>query len=206
MGNELNRDLSRRDFLKVAGATAGVAALASAGLTAKPTAAFAAVAPADMRVGTEYTATINLYVKHEDHQAPSFITSGPAYLTNPKNPLKLQGFPTQPVTDNATIRKNEDGTLTFTVPVVNPCFCLVKNDQTAGNPSVTGKTYTDSQYVPTDGDYNGKRIDSLTGVVTSQESEYTFDAANVEEYAAYPLKKGYHRWPIYMSIDFSTIH
>ena len=61
MGNELGRDLSRRNFLKVAGATAGVAALASAGLTANPTAALA-----DVTAEGTYTVTANVYVDKAD--------------------------------------------------------------------------------------------------------------------------------------------
>lgn len=195
----LENSLSRRNFLK--GVAAGAAALgiaAAAPSIAPLQKAFAAqsATAAELTAGT-YTVSANMYVKREDHQAP--IVFGPAYLTNPNNPLELGGLPTTPVEGNGTLIVNENGSYTVTIPVVNECFSLVSIEAGSGM-SYLNTTTTYCSYMPDD-EYGQQRISQVVVTLASQADEYQFGACR--EYAAFPLKKGYHDWPIYLSVDFA---
>ena len=179
---------TRRGFVKMAaGAVAAAALVATGASTLDIDKAFAASQNAD----GSYTVTANLYVKHEDHQAP--LVSGNAYLTNPNNPLKLGGFPTSPMSDNATLKALDGGKYQVTIPVRNECFSLI---EFSGGDGVTVADY-ETTYCSYP---NENRISSLTLVISERKAEYKFTA--VKEYAAHPLKKGYHEWPVYMTVEF----
>ena len=118
MENFNDVSLSRRNFVKGMLAAGGAVALAAAAPAVKPFEAFAAtgdsVALDAMVIGTEYTVTANAYVPYSVHR--QFVGKD-AYLTDYRNPMKFQGFPTHPQTDNATIVKTATDTYQVTIPI-----------------------------------------------------------------------------------------
>lgn len=171
MGNELNRGLSRRDFLKVAGATAGVVALASAGLTAKPTAAFAATGDvvADTYVSTS-GATANVYVTAIDN----IIMHVDAYLTDPTVPNPPFQLPNHPQSNNAKFIVDETGAYVV-VDLVNEYFGLLTIDSNSTN----GAAHVAS-YETVDWNAQPKRISQLKIKLDTEQNTYAFHAT---EYA-----------------------
>lgn len=195
MGNELNRDLSRRDFLKVAGATAGVAALASAGLTAKPTAAFA-----DVTAEGTYTVTANVYVDKADTPI-----GANAYVTNAGNPPFNK--PTTPVSNNATLIIQE-GKKLLTAPIVNNTFGVlsIAGASADGVVKVAGTTQgTWNPPFPWSTPY-ANRITSITFDVTDFAgggAVATFSPCS--EYATFPLYKGDKTWDLHLVANLSSV-
>ena len=97
------------------------------------------------------------------------------------------------MSDNATLKVLDGGKYQVTIPVRNECFSLI---EFSGGDGVTVADY-ETTYCSYP---NENRISSLTLVVSERKAEYKFTA--VKEYAAHPLKKGYHEWPVYMTVEF----
>ena len=200
MTEQMNFEMDRRDFLKGAAAAVAGAALLSGGLSLSElgaSTAFAAtggpVAVGDMVTGQAYTISANLYVPHSEHKQ---IIHKTAYMTNPNNPLDGQGFPTSPMSDNATIVSNGDGTYTVTIPVRNELFSLLVLGEANGVEKISHTT--------TPGCYTSEpRIDSITVKIAQLTGDPVFTGNT--EYAAYPIVAAYKHWKIWLTVDFSSI-
>ena len=200
MSDQMNFEMDRRDFLKGVAAVGVGAALLSSGLSLSGLGsgtAFAAtgapMAVGDMVAGQAYTVSANLYVPHSEHQQ---IIRKTAYMTNPKNPLLAQGFPTSPMSDNATIVSNGDGTYTVTIPVRNELFSLIELGTADGVEKISHTT-TPGRYT------TEERIDSITVKMAQPAADPVFTGNR--EYAAYPIVAAYKTWKIWLNVDFSSI-
>lgn len=201
MGSLTKTSLVHRGLLKMlaVGAVSLILALAamSIGNTEKAYAATGdTVAVEDMNEGTEYSVTDNLYVKAEFN----IILKRNAYLTNLTTPNLFKGqFPTTPLSDNATIVKNADGTFTVNITPLNNTFGLISIADTASNgaASVTNRVYYENWNT---GGYS-QRINGLTFAVSDTSGSYSFTAS---EYANY-MNVGDKSWPVTLQIDFSSV-
>ena len=197
--NEVN--LSRRNFVKGALAASGAVALAAAAPAVKPFEAFAAtgdsVALDAMEIGTEYTVTANAYVPYSVHGQA--LVRKDAYLTDPSNPMKFQGFPTNPQADNATIVKTATDTYEVTIPIKNEAFEWLEEGTLTGA-VYKSKTTTKATYK---GDASGNRINSITVQINSSVGTPVFD--NPTEYAAYPIIASTKNWAISLSFDLTSV-
>lgn len=197
--NEVN--LSRRNFVKGALAAGGAVALAAAAPAVKPFEAFAAtgdsVALDAMEIGAEYTVTANAYVPYSVHQQR--LVGKDAYLTDYRNPMKLQGFPTNPQTDNATIVKKAEDTYWVTIPIKNEVFEWLEVGTLTGavlKDAAMGKaTYK--------GNADGERITSVTVEISSSVGTPVFNSPT--EYAAYPIIASTKNWAISLSFDLTSV-
>lgn len=193
-------NLTRRNFVKGALATAGAVALASAAPAVKPLEAFAAT---DLADGT-YKVNANLYID----KSIVWIHKT-AYFTNPTDPNENGDMPETPNTElNATLEV-EDGVAYVTVPLVNDCFMLISASD--------GTKVFIEDYSTVVSKYADKSGNSLTRI-----SEITFRLANTtdgsytlgscKEYGAYKnppapmnlIVPGYLTWTATLSVDFST--
>ncbi len=196
---------TRRGFVKMAAGTVAAAALVAAGAESIDfSKAFAAtgdtVSVADMVVGQEYTASVNLYVKAKFN----LFLGIDAYLTNLTTPNILTGkLPNTKVEDNATIIKtgvDASGNPTFqiVIPELNDTFGLTSIAET-GDPStakVTGKTWVNPWI-----DACEQRVETITFEVTGETSGQEFTAS---EYANY-MGKGAVSWPVTLMVDYTSI-
>lgn len=197
-----NTGITRRDFVKTTATAVGTVAMASSGLFANPTFAFADTTLAN---GT-YKVNANLYISktivliHKD-----------AYFTNPTDPNENGDMPETPNTDlNATMMV-KDGTYTVTVPLVNECFMLLSaTDGTKVDIDESKtKTKVSELYTRKNGDAL-TRITEMTFVLSEQASTYTL--GNCVEYGAYedapwPMSMyipGELKWTATLAVDFST--
>lgn len=196
----MKENLTRRDFVKVA----GVAALTFASM---PTAAFAAE---DMAIATEapvvaadagdatYTVTANIYVAASD----SPIRKN-AYVTNDGNPPADK--PTSPVSNNATLVVKSSGKRLLTVPVVNTTFGVISfaSSSTDGSVTVT-ETSTTDWGTKWGGDLT--RIDSITFDVTNFTTDGTTIAtfSPCAEFADFLLYVGSKSWDLHLVADCSA--
>lgn len=206
----MKENLTRRDFVKVAGVTAGTIALSAAANIAAPMTALA-------DEGSQKVSA-NLYVLRADHNMP--LVTKDAYLTNANNPLKLQGFPTTPVSGNADLVDNGDGTYEVSIPVVNELFSLT--DLASGSNCVVKSTErVSNSYLPASASPNSGATQRISRVVVTltektSDGEYVFGYAGdkengytyngTEEYAAHPLVQDYRFWPIHLVVDFSGVN
>ena len=155
----------------------------------------------------EYTVTSNLYVPGELNTQLPGVT---AYLTNPNNPLGIvpEGVssveataPTTPVSNNAKLVVDEDGSLTLTLKVVNPVFTLQKigNCQNAAiiDSKRDGKTYSDmAGSVSRQG-----RIIELTIKLSDNAGSYVFN-----DCVEFPTLLGVDwKVPLTLDVDFSGV-
>lgn len=199
--NEVN--LSRRNFVKGVLAAGGAVALAAAAAPAvKPFEAFAAtgdsVALDAMVIGTEYTVTANAYVPYSVHRQK--LVGKDAYLTDYRNPMKFQGFPTNPQTDNATIVKTATDAYRVTIPIKNEVFEWLETGDTLTGATLVGTTPTTATYK---GDASGNRIGSVTVEINSSVGAPVF--TNPTEYAAYPIIASTKNWAISLSFDLTSV-
>ena len=204
---------TRRGFVKMAAGTVAAAALVAAGAESIDfSKAFAstsdgrvlgdAVAKADMKVGTWYSASVNLYVPAK----LNVIVHMDAYLTNLTQPTSIFGAkPTTPVADNGLVRLNSDGTYTVYVDELNNTFGLLTIGGSADGGSandgsgVVAKTRSTVDWNVSD--YT-KRINALSFTLpTSYSGNPTFSAT---EYANF-MNFGDKKWDVTLLVDFSTI-
>ena len=134
------------------------------------------VVPGSYVPGT-YRVTANWYVWKDNNPLGLPVT---AFMTNPNNPFGItpetenmlpgtvvpQGdLPSNPVKNNATLVVGEDGSLTLTVPILNPVFTLEdvsRASVTAGNAAIIDYSEREGAY-PHDGTPQfTKRINELT--------------------------------------------
>lgn len=193
-GSTMKKDYSRRDFLKVTGTAALVAAAAGCGLATEPTSAFA-----DASTDDTYTVTANVYVDKAD--AP---IGRNAYVTNSGNPPRNK--PTSPVYNNATL-VIKDGKKLLTVPIVNDTFGIlsIADTSTDGVVSVVGTTETAWKApFPWTTPY-ANRIATITFDVTNfaaGTSVATFSPS--KEFATFPLYRGDKAWNLHLVADLSA--
>ncbi len=204
---------TRRGFVKMAAGTVAAAALVAAGAESIDfSKAFAstsdgrvlgdAVAKADMKVGTWYSASVNLYVPAK----LNVIVHMDAYLTNLTQPTSIFGAkPTTPVADNGLVRLNSDGTYTVYVDELNNTFGLLTIGGSADGGSandgsgVVAKTQATVDWNVSD--YT-KRINALSFTLPSSYSgNPTFSAT---EYANF-MNFGDKKWDVTLLVDFGTI-
>lgn len=197
--NEVN--LSRRNFVKGVLAASGAVALAAAAPAVKPFEAFAAtgdsVALGAMEIGREYTVTANAYVPYIVHQQK--LVGKDAYLTDYRNPMKFQGFPTNPQTDNATIVKKAADTYWVTIPIKNEVFEWLEVGTLTGA-VYKGKTMDAATYK---GNADGQRITSVTVEISGSVGTPIFN--DPTEYAAYPIIASTKNWAISLSFDLTSV-
>lgn len=175
--------MDRRSFLKNA-------ALAGAALVVAPV-ALGAVEP--QAALADETCTANVSCNPDNALIDTMIGSdGRGYMTNANTPLH-GGFPTSPVSGNATYTVDADGNYVITIPLVNTMFRLLDIAGTDDSNTI--------QIAQGEKDTSSKpnRITSIT--VTSPVSSGAFTVTNVSEYAGYALIKDYANWPVL--IEFS---
>ena len=203
----LENSLSRRNFLK--GVAAGAAALgiaAAAPSIAPLQKAFAdqSATAGELADGT-YALTAKVYVPYEVHG--QVLAGDDAHLTDPSDPNKLQGFPTNPPSMNATMVIS-GGTYSVTVPILNPAFEWTTYVNLIG---ANGMDYTDcvthemveADYHETFGSEPEERIGSITVTLDSTDvADFTFTGCR--EYASVFAIKDWKEWDISLSIDFSS--
>lgn len=172
--------------------------LAAVALVAATTLGTAQVASADsgLAPGT-YTVTANVYVDASDTPIGQN-----AYVTNPAAPPT--SFPTSPVSDNATLVVQSDGTESLTVPIVNTTFGVlsIADESTDDIVTVTGTT-TVSWITDDEGEL--QRISSITFDVTDfagGTSIATFSPST--EYANYAPYAGYKSWDLHLTVEFDS--
>ena len=125
-----------------------------------------------------------------------------AYITNPATPLNGGGAPTKPVSDNATLVVESDGTHVLYVPMPNDVFTVRSARTTdASKFAVIGSTVDDDTYT----DANGKisregRITGLYFELKDFGGTYVMDKC-----AEFPTLLG-QDWdvPLTLSVDFSS--
>ena len=155
-------------------------------------------APEGLAPGT-YTITANVIVRGEDNL---YIPGLTAYITNPATPLNGGGAPTKPVSDNATLVVESDGTHVLYVPMPNDVFTVRSARTTdASKFAVIGSTVDDDTYT----DANGKisregRITGLYFELKDFGGTYVMDKC-----AEFPTLLG-QDWdvPLTLSVDFSS--
>lgn len=149
---------------------------------------YAFAANDELQSGT-YTITANLYVPGQYNEVLAGVT---AYLSSPEVP------PTKPVSDNALLTVNDDGTKTVRFTQLNAVFMLdsLDTDSNSGV-EVVDKVYNNEKKI------NGEtvtRISELEVKLLNDSEHYTF--TNCREYA-YPLD-AYKNMPLEMDVDFSS--
>lgn len=174
--------------------------LALASLITATTALFGAAGPANAESGLQagtYTVSANLYVAAKD--TPIGLN---AYVTNPAAPPF--GYPSTPVSANATLNVLEDGTKLLTVPIVNNTFGVLALPaaSTDGAVSVASSTTT-----PWRTGFGGPaaRISTVTFDVTGfagGAAVATFSPS--QEYANFFLYRGYKSWDLNLVVDFGA--
>lgn len=142
----------------------------------------APISSATLAPGT-YTVTANLYVPAAENK----ILGIDAFLTNDKMP------PVDPVSDNASLVVDADGTMHLTVPTVNEVFTL-QDVKGAGNAQVE-KTEKASSTVPT-----GTRITSVT--FTLKDSSGFYGGLPATEYPA--IMSGAVNFPLALAVDLAN--
>ena len=187
--------------MKGALAAGGAVALSAAAPALKPFEAFAATGDSvdlgAMVIGKEYTVTANAYVPYSVHRQK--LVGKDAYLTDYRNPMKLQGFPTNPQTDNATIVKKAEDIYWVTIPIKNEVFEWLEVGTLTGA-VYESNTTTKATYK---GDASGNRINSITVQINSSVGTPVFN--NPTEYAAYPIIASTKNWAISLSFDLTSV-
>ena len=128
----------------------------------------------------EYTVTANLSVPGELNTQLPGVT---AYMTNPDNPLGIvpDGYdsvnsvaPTTPVSNNAKLKDNKDGTYTLTLNVPNPVFTLQKIGNST-NAEIVSSVRDNKTYSGNTGVSRNGRITQLTIKLKDKSGTYIFN-------------------------------
>jgi len=181
-----------------AGRKAGAALAVVALIGAAPfLGAEAASADSGLAPGT-YTVSANVYVDAAD--APLGVN---AYVTNPNQPPAA--FPTTPVSGNATLVVQSDGTELLTVPIVNQTFGVLSI--AAASDATSSVEVVSSSTVPWATTWGGtkQRVNSVTFDVTDfagGSAVATFSPSS--EYANYLLYFGSKSWDLHLVVDFGS--
>lgn len=139
-----------------------------------------------------------------------------AYATNPKNPLGIggpSGIPNAPASNNATLIVAEDGSVTVTLPLVNPVFTIQKigssSNATLTASQTKGLEYLDDAYKKEVNDVGySTRISSITVALGDQSGSYVFGGC--AEYAtalrSLPnFNNGKLSQDLTLTVDFSDV-
>lgn len=136
--------------------------------------------PDDDDKSDEYTVTANLSVPGELNTQLPGVT---AYMTNPDNPLGIvpDGYdsvnsvaPTTPVSNNAKLKDNKDGTYTLTLNVPNPVFTLQKIGN-SNNAEIVSSVRDNKTYSGNTGVSRNGRITQLTIKLKDKSGTYIFN-------------------------------
>lgn len=136
--------------------------------------------PDDDDKSDEYTVTANLSVPGELNTQLPGVT---AYMTNPDNPLGIvpDGYdsvnsvaPTTPVSNNAKLKDNKDGTYTLTLNVPNPVFTLQKIGNST-NAEIVSSVRDNKTYSGNTGVSRNGRITQLTIKLKDKSGTYIFN-------------------------------
>lgn len=139
------------------------------------------------------TVTANLYVPGEKNA----VLGVNAYLTNGANPLGVGGYekktPTEPVSNNAKLKAQKDGTYLLELDIPNPVFTLQEIGG-CSNAEITDVKYEKGSF----GTYK-QRISHLTIKLMDKSGEYEFK--NCVEYPTLLSKD----WtvPLILNVNFS---
>lgn len=203
---------TRRGFVKMAAGTVAAAALVAAGAESIDfSKAFAsttdgrvlgdAVAKADMKKDTWYSASVNLYVPAEIN----ILIHMNAYLTNLTTPSVIGAKPTTPVANNGFVRLNSsDGTYSVYVDEFNNTFGLLTiGGSKDGGSAKDGSGVVAKKQKTVEGWLNGMdRIDALSFTLPAgYTGSPVFDAT---EYANF-MNVGNRSWEVTLQIDFDTL-
>ncbi len=118
------------------------------------------------------TVTANLYLPGENNQILPGVT---VYLNNANNPIQGTGTPTTPLSDNATLKTDADGTMTLTLNIPNPVFTLQAIDGCDNAEILSTKTSDNVLYM---GGGSGKRDTRISQIVVElkdRSGEYIFE-------------------------------
>lgn len=139
------------------------------------------------------TVTANLYVPGEKNA----VLGVNAYMTNGANPLGIGGYdkkaPTEPVSNNAKLKAQKDGTYLLELDIPNPVFTLQEIGG-CSNAEITDVKYEKGSF----GTYK-QRISHLTIKLMDKSGEYEFK--NCVEYPTLLSKE----WtvPLILNVNFS---
>lgn len=144
-----------------------------------------------------YTISANVYVDSSD--SPIGLN---AYVTNPTAPPT--GYPSSPVSANATLVVQSDGTELLTVPIVNETFGVlsIAASDTDGEVDVVSSSTT--SWSTTWGGTK-QRISEITFDVTDfggGSDVATFSPSS--EYADFLLYLGTKSWDLHLVVDFDS--
>ena len=178
---------TRRGFVKLAAGAVAAAVVVTAG--GSSLAADKALAATVLPDGT-YKVNANVFISKDDSPIGSA-----AYLCNLKNPLKLQGRPTSPVTGTNATLVVSGGNATITLEDFNECIAWVScSDRRVTVLETVDPTYSSNNYP-------AQRIQKVKIALTGQPESGTLTPC--EEYAALPIYKGKKTWDVQFTIDYS---
>ncbi len=140
---------------------------------------------------TSYTVTSNLYVPKQYNE----ILHRNAYLTN------ASVMPLSPVSDNATLTANDDGTYTLSVPIMNNTFALIDLGTPEANAGISNIIETRNS--GTYGSNTNGRITNLT--MTIEEGCTSVSFTNCHEYSGYFLSPGDKYFNLQLDVDWSNV-
>ncbi len=140
---------------------------------------------------TTYTVTSNLYVAGEDNE----ILGVNAYLTN------AFVMPLTPVSNNATITANSDGSYTLSVPIVNNTFALIDLGTPAAGSGISNIVETRNS--GTYGSNTNGRITNLTMTIDKGTTSVYFTGSH--EHSGYWVSPGDKYFNLTLDIDWSNV-
>ncbi|THF83311.1 hypothetical protein [Cohnella fermenti] len=140
---------------------------------------------------TSYTVTSNLYVPAANNE----ILGVNAYLTN------SFVLPTSPVSNNATITDNGDGTYTLSVPIANNTFALIDLGTPQANSGISN--IVETRNTSTYGSNTNGRITNLTMTIEEGTASVSFTGSH--EYSGYFLSPGDKYFNLKLDVDWTNV-
>lgn len=196
MARDINKEREILMMKTLTGRKAVTTLVAAALVAAVPfLGAEAASADSGLAAGT-YTVTANVYVDSSDTPIGQN-----AYVTNPNQPPTA--YPTSPVSVNATLVVQSDGTELLTVPIVNETFGVLSIAGESTDDSVIVEDTTTTSWSTWAG--TQQRVSSITFDVTDFSggtSIATFGPST--EYANFLLYLGAKDWDLHLTVDFDS--